>query len=183
MVPWISDTTWKISDQRKALGRKSRTNKGECRVLTRRFHAALKEDRRSRERGEGEEIKALVSKYQVREAWNKNQQWYREAKGNQVPPTSEQLYQTSTLWEDPYMHRPPEGKIILILVQPVSFEDGTPEVGKIAAAAIKLRPGRSGGTSGMKVEHLKAWLWAATKEKDPDNEMWDKLVSVIKVAF
>ena len=81
------------------------------------------------------------------------------------------------------MHRPPEGKIILILVQPVSFEDGTPEVGKIAAAAIKLRPGRVGGPSGMKVEHLKAWLWGATKEKDPDNEMWDKLVSVIKVAF
>ena len=35
----------------------------------------------------------------------------------------------------------------------------------------------------MKVEHLKAWLRAATREKDPDTETWDKLVSVIHVAF
>ena len=35
----------------------------------------------------------------------------------------------------------------------------------------------------MKVEHLNEWLWAATIEKDPDTETWDKLVNVIQVAF
>ena len=71
----------------------------------------------------GEEIETLVSNDQVREAWSKNQWLYREAKGHQVPPTSEQMDQNSTLREDIYMKRPPEGEIIQILVQTVSIED------------------------------------------------------------
>ena len=35
----------------------------------------------------------------------------------------------------------------------------------------------------MKAEHLKEWLWAATREKDQDTKTWDKVVSVIHVAF
>ena len=55
------------------------------------------------------------------------------------------MYQTSTLQKDLYRERPPEGENIPILVQTVSIEDGTPEVGKIAAAVRKLRLGRAGG--------------------------------------
>ena len=35
----------------------------------------------------------------------------------------------------------------------------------------------------MKVEHLQAWLQAATRDKDTDTETWDKVVSVIHIAF
>ena len=35
----------------------------------------------------------------------------------------------------------------------------------------------------MQAEHLKAWLRAATIEKDPNTETLDKVVSVIQVAF
>ena len=66
------------------------------------------------------------------------------------------MYQTSTLQKDLYRERPPEGEYIPILVQTVSIEDGTPEVGKIAAALRKLRSGRAGGPLGMKSEHLNA---------------------------
>ena len=52
-APWISDTTWKIAYHRTALGKKSRTNQVECRVLTRRFRVDLKEYRRSRVRRSG----------------------------------------------------------------------------------------------------------------------------------
>ena len=45
-------------------------------MLTRRFQAALKEDRKSRASREGEEIKTLVWNDQLREVWSKNQQWY-----------------------------------------------------------------------------------------------------------
>ena len=61
--------------------------------------------------------------------------------------------------------------------------EGTPEVEEIAATVRKLRSGRAGGTSGMKAEHRKAWLWSATREKNPDTKTWDKVVSVIRVAF
>ena len=72
-APWISDTTWKLSDQRTALESKCRSNQGEHRVLTQSIQAALKEDRRFRVRKEGEEIEALVLNDQVREAWSKTQ--------------------------------------------------------------------------------------------------------------
>ena len=120
---------------------------------------------------------------QVIYAWSKTKRWYREAKEHQVPPTSEQLDQTSTLREDLYRHRPPEDESITILVQPVSIKDGPPEVGNIAAAVRTLRSIRSGGPSGMKAEHLKAWLQAATREKYPDTETWVKVVSFVQVAF
>ena len=123
-TPWISDATWKIADQRTALGRKRRNNQGEHRVLTRRFQAALKEDRKIRVRRAGEDIEALVPKDKVREAWSKTQWWYREAKGHRVPPTSEQFDQTSTLREDLYRHCPPEDESIPTLIQPVSIKDG-----------------------------------------------------------
>ena len=35
----------------------------------------------------------------------------------------------------------------------------------------------------MKAEHLKSWLWEATREKEPDTKTWDKVVSVIQVEF
>ena len=35
----------------------------------------------------------------------------------------------------------------------------------------------------MKVEHLKAWIREATREKYPDTEHWDKLASITKSVF
>ena len=53
----------------------------------------------------------------------------------------------------------------------------------IAATVRILRSGRAGGPSGMKAEHLKAWLRVATREKYTDTKTWYKVVSVIRVAF
>ena len=35
----------------------------------------------------------------------------------------------------------------------------------------------------MKSEHLKTWIWEATREKYPDTNKWDKLVSITHIAF
>ena len=102
----------------------------------------MREDRQFRVRIAREEIEALVSKYQVREAWSKTQWWYLEAKGHRVPPTSEQLDQTSILQEDLYRQRPPKGEPLPILVKLVSIADGPSEVGEIVAVVSKLWPGR-----------------------------------------
>ena len=55
-------------------------------MLTRRFQAALKEDMIRTVRRAVKEIKTSVSDNQVREGWSKNKRWYKEAKGNRVPP-------------------------------------------------------------------------------------------------
>ena len=120
---------------------------------------------------------------QLREAWSKIQSWYQVAKGHRDPPNREGLEQISTLREDLYRQRPPEGEPIPILLQMLSIVDGTPEGGEIAASVHKLRAGRAGGPSGMKEEHPKTWLREETREKDPDTKKWDKLVSIKQVAF
>ena len=109
--PWIPDTTWRLADQRASLGRKIIANKGELSILTRRFQETLNEDSRSRVRRAEDDIESVVGGDQLREAWSKTQMCYREAKGHQAPPISEQLEQTSTLREDIYRRRPPEGGV------------------------------------------------------------------------
>ena len=64
--PWISDTTWRMVDQRAELGRKCIANQGERRMLTRGFQAALKEGIICRVRRAGGEIEALAAKDQLR---------------------------------------------------------------------------------------------------------------------
>ena len=88
---WISDTTCNLSDQKLLLGMKCIANQGEHRTLTRKFQEALKEDRRFKLGGVGDQIEALLSKDQLIEVWSKTQRWYREAKRNQYLPTREQL--------------------------------------------------------------------------------------------
>ena len=40
-----------------------------------------------------------------------------------------------------------------------------------------------GGPSGIREENLKVWLREAIREKDLDTIQWEKLVSVINMAF
>ena len=75
-VTWISEETWTLADQRTSLVRNITENQQERMTATRRFHAALREDRRFKVRKSGEEIKSLVENDQMQEAWNKIQRWY-----------------------------------------------------------------------------------------------------------
>ena len=131
----------------------------------------------------GEEIKELVANNKTREAWRKIKRWYQEVNSCQAHPTREGMEQNSTLQEDIYRRRPPEGEPIPILVQTVIISDGPPEGEEISVAVWKLQVGYSGGPWSMKSENLKTWLQEATREKDPDTEKWDKLVSIMQVAF
>ena len=73
------------------------SNQGECRMLSKSYRAALKEDRICNVSRVGEEIESLVAIDQLREAWSKTKRWYQESKGHRSLTTSEQLEQTSTL--------------------------------------------------------------------------------------
>ena len=65
----------------------------------------------------------------------------------------------------------------------MSIKDGTPEVGEISAAVTKIRSVRAVRLSDMKAGYLREWLRSATREKYPDTKTWDKVVSVIHIAF
>ena len=46
-----------------------------------------------------------------------------------------------------------------------------------------LHMGLVEGPSGMRSYHLKGWIREVTQEKDPDIPLWDKLLSLTKLAF
>ena len=48
---------------------------------------------------------------------------------------------------------------------------------------MQLRLHRAVGPSGMRDEHLRMWLRAATWEERPDLGNWDKVVAMIQSAF
>ena len=116
----------------------------------------------------GEDIETLVDYGHIREVWSKIQRWYQEAKGHPTPPTREGLEHTSILREDLYRRCPSEDEAIPILVQPVIIAEGPPEGEYIEVTVRILKFLWEVGPSGMKSEHLKAWLRGATREKDPD---------------
>ena len=54
---------------------------------------------------------------------------------------------------------------------------------EIAEAVLRLKLHRAGGPSGMRAEHLRMWLRAATQEIYPDPGNWEKVVAIIQAAF
>ena len=54
-------------------------------------------------------------------------------------------------------------------------DDSVPTEDEIAEAVEKLRRNRSGGPSGIHVEHLKGWLAAATRGKMAEEKGEEKM--------
>ena len=50
-------------------------------------------------------------------------------------------------------------------------------------AVRHLRLNRAGGSSGMKVKHIWAWMRAETWEESPDPYKWDMVVGLIHAYF
>ena len=70
-----------------------------------------------------------------------------------------------------------------ILVAPFDIDDVVPEPDKIADAIKGLRNGKSPGPSKIRAEHLKEWVEEATREKDPYQGNWNRVVDLIQTCF
>ena len=68
---------------------------------------------------------------------------------------------------DLYRYVPPLGANIPISVEPFLVENSVPTEDKIEWEVKRLKNHRSGGPSGMRVEHLKGWL-AASRNKEKE---------------
>jgi hypothetical protein len=68
-------------------------------------------------------------------------------------------------------------------VGPFPVDDSCPSEEEIAKEVVCLRPGRAPGASGMRSEHLKGWLEAATRKERPDRFAWDLLVTLVQHAY
>jgi hypothetical protein len=67
-----------------------------------------------------------------------------------------------------YAQVAPPGAPIPVLVEPFPVDNTYPMEEEIPAAVQHLRANKGPGPSGMRTDHLKGWLAAATKVEAPD---------------
>ena len=63
------------------------------------------------------------------------------------------------------------------------MDDNIPEEEDISKAVLRLQLHCAGGPSGMRAEHIKMWLHAATWEEAPNPGNWEKVFAIIQAAF
>ena len=85
-----------------------------------------------------------------------------------------------------YAERAAYGAEFLANGTPFGIDNGPPLEGELRTAVSQLSHGRCGGASGIRAEHIKAWLHRAKKAEDPENDtnhvgagkMWDEFVKL-----
>ena len=124
-------------------------------------------NRRRRAEEAGAEVEALVGADHplIQEAWHRIKGWYKAAVDRAPPPARVTLGKITAERVDLYSYVTSLGTNIPICVKPVPVEDSVPTEDKIEGAVKNLRRNQSGGTSGMRAEHLKGWLAASKRRK------------------
>ena len=102
-----------------------------------------------------------------RESWHQLKGWYRFEVDCAPPPTWVTLKQITEERVNLYSYVPPPGVNITISVEPFPVDYSVPTEDNIEWTVKRLQNHRSGGTSRMRVEHMKGWL-AADKNKDKE---------------
>jgi hypothetical protein len=69
-----------------------------------------------------------------------------------------------------YTRRQSPGEPLPINIDPVEIDDDTPSDGELRVAVGELTNGRAAGASGMRAEHVKAWLSDVRREEDPKDQ-------------
>ena len=100
--------------------------------------------------------------------------------GRPPPPDRVAISTMTPEWVKLYRNFPPPGQPISVGVQPFPVEDSTPEDEDIVWEVRRILRDRSGGLSGMRLEHLRQWLIDATWDDTPDTINWMKVVAIVQ---
>ena len=84
---------------------------------------------------------------------------------------------------DLYAYRPPPGAPIPIHITPFDVADDVPSEEEIASIVRKFKQGKAPGPSGIRTDHLKDWLKAASWLDEPDPSHWNALVALVQHVF
>ena len=198
---WISETTWRLIDERVSARRDPQCGQAFTRRLGKEVKKSLAEDRRRRADKLGAEVEALVKEdpHLIQEAWYRLQGWYKTAVDRAPPPAQARLNWITAERVALYSRVPPPGDSIPLYIEPFAVEDWVPDEGEIEWAVKRLRNNRVGGPSRMQTEDLKGWLAAArrgekkgdTAEKEGGDredtregaENWERVVELVQTAF
>ena len=73
-------------------------------------------------------------------------------------------------WVNLYTRRQSPGEPLPINIDPVEIDDDPPSDGEMHVAVGELTNGQAVGASGMRAEHVKAWLRDIRWEEDPTDQ-------------
>ena len=76
----------------------------------------------------------------------------------------------------------PPGRIS-VLVAPFDIDDGIPEPSKIMEAVCRSMNGKAPGPSKVRVEHFKEWVEEVTRDENPYQGNWDRVVELVHSCF
>ena len=117
----------------------------------------------------------------IREAWIRMRGWYKNSVDRHPPPSRMTLGTMTEEREELYRDVPSSGEPIPVEYPPFPFlvDDSIPDDEEITWAVRRLLLNRSGRPSGMRAEHLRQWLIAATLDNSPDATNWLKVVTIV----
>jgi exonuclease III len=190
---WLSATTLQAIDARCSLRRNPHHNRAEARRLTRFVNASVKEDRKRRTEEAGNAISQLLDEaapldrqQNAKAAYAILQRWYKHHGDRPPKPSRQDLQTVTTEFADLYTKEDPSppGAEIPTLVAPFAIDDSVPSAEEIAKAIPRLKNDKAPGPTGMRAEHVKAWLQEATRDDDSrDTTKWDLYCSLITHIF
>jgi hypothetical protein len=167
---WISPKTWWLIAHRAMLHCTSRLCQTGGHHLHCQIGASLCTDRVAHTANIGVSIDIKLAGGDVQEAFRHLKGWYWAATEKQLKPCYHIMDCQTSERVDLYAQRQSPGYPLPILVPPIKINDDTPSDGKIGTASRELSNGHAGGALGMHAEHVKAWLWGALEEEDPEGQ-------------
>jgi hypothetical protein len=125
-----------------------------------------------------------LAKGDVKEAFWHLKGWYQKVAETQARPCQQTMERQTNKREELYAERAAYGKAFSANRMSYAIGNNQPIESKLQAVVSLLSHGRCRGTSGIRAEHIKAWLRGAKKEEDPETaashvgagKMWHEFV-------
>jgi hypothetical protein len=170
---WISDKSWRLIAHRAMLHCTGRLCQMGGHCLHHQIGKSLRTDWAERTLSVGTLIESELTLGNVHEALRHLKGWYRAASETQAKPCRQTMDRQTGEWVDLYTWRQSPGEPLPINIDPVDIDDDIPSNGELRVAVGKLTNGRAAGASGMRAEHIKAWLSDMRWEEDPNDQGTD----------
>ena len=183
---WISKGTWKMIRKRASLMCSGKIRQDAALWMQHEVKAALKVDKSRLTAEVGERIMSELWEGNVQEAFRHLKGWYRNASETQAKPCHQTMEHQTNERVELYAERAAYGKEFPENGMPFEIDDGPPSEGELRTAVSQLSHSQCGGASGIRAEHIKAWLRGAKKAEDPENginhvkegKTWDEFVKL-----
>ncbi len=167
---WISEESWRLIAHRAMLRRTGRLCQMGARRLHRQIGKSLRTDRADRTLSVRTLIESKFTMGNVHEAFPHLKGRYRAASETQAKPCRQTMDRQTAKRVDLYTRRQSLGEPLPINIDPVDINNATPSDGELRVAVGELTNGRAAGASGMRAEHVKAWLSDMRREEDPKDQ-------------